>query len=66
MTRIDAVPSWIPKEWKHIKHGQISRYLGIPFGLGVPFSDMWNWFLNKFKSKLYVWENKYLSLAGKI
>lgn len=41
-------------------------YLGIPFGIGVSLSDMWNWYLNRLKNKLFNWRNTFLSLAGKI
>lgn len=66
MIRDGHIPHWIPREWKHIKHGEIMRYLGVPFGLGVTLSDMWTWYLNRVKSKLFNWGNKFLSLAGKI
>lgn len=59
----DPMPQWIPKEWKHIKYGQISQYLG---SLGVPLSKMWSWSLTKMKNKLWNWGNKFLSLANKV
>lgn len=66
MTQPFDRPQWIPNEWRQIKHGEITRYLGIPFGLGVSLSEMWAWFLNKIKCKLFNFGNKFLSLARKI
>ena len=60
------IPHWIPKDWKQIKHGEIMRYLGIPLVIGVSLSDMWRWYLDRVRNKLYNWGNKFLSLAGKI
>ena len=66
MTHSEQIPKWIPKEWRHIRHGEITRYLGFPFGIGVSLLDMWKWFLNRLKEKLFNWNNRFLSLAGKI
>lgn len=66
MTQPYSNSQWIPKEWRKIRHGEITRYLGIPFGLGVSLSEMWTWFLNRIKHKLFSFGNKFMSLAGKI
>ena len=66
MIHSEKIPKWIPKEWRHIRHGEITRYLGIPFGIGVSLSNMWKWFLSRLKEKLFNWNNRFLSLAGKI
>lgn len=66
MIQPDPVPPWIPNQWKLIKHGQITRYLGIPFGLEFSLRDVWDWFLTKLKNKIFSWGNRYISLAGKI
>lgn len=50
---------WIHKEWN-------PRYLGIPFGMGVSISEMWNRYLQKLKNKLCTWGNKFLLFVGKI
>jgi len=52
MTRPNLRPAWIPSEWKEIKHGLVTSYLGIPFGVGVSLKEMWKRFLNKIKGKL--------------
>lgn len=62
----NIAPPWIPSEWKQIKHGQISRYLGIPFEVDVSLFEMWRWFLNKMRGNFLTWENKFLSMVGKI
>lgn len=57
---------WLPQDWKKIKHKEIMRYLGIPFGIKLSLLDMWNWYINIINNKIFNWGNKFLSLAGKI
>ena len=66
MTRPNPRLLWIPCQWREIKHGTITRYLGIPFGIGVSLKEMWSWFMNKLKNKFLNWTNKILSMASRI
>ena len=66
MTHPNPRPPWIPWQWREIKHGTITRYLGIPFGIGVSLKEMWSWFMNKLKNKFLNWTNKFLSMVGRI
>lgn len=47
------IRQWIPYKWKQIKHSEIIWYLKIPFGLGVSLPNMWSWYLNRVKTKLF-------------
>lgn len=66
MTQLGPIPHWIPNEWREIKHGEINCYLGIPFSLGVSLFEMWAWFLNRLKNKLFEFGNKFVSLPSRI
>ena len=45
---------------------KLARYLGVPFSISPSFKDMWIWIKDKIVKKLYKWDNKVLSDAGKV
>lgn len=45
---------------------KIVRYLGIPFFVSCSLKDMWIWVKEKIDKKLNKWDNRVLSLAGRI
>lgn len=45
---------------------KIVRYLGIPFAISPSLKDMWQWVRTKIEKKLNRWDNKYLSLVGRM
>ena len=45
---------------------KIVRYLGVPFSISPSLKDMWIWVKDKIIKKLYKWDNRVLSLAGRV
>lgn len=45
---------------------KIVRYLGVPFSLSPSLKDMWLWVKEKIVKKLNKWNNRLLSLAGRV
>jgi hypothetical protein len=61
-----AIPSWLGIfHWKWAQDGNISKFLGFPFGLGLKVGDISKFLLYKVKKKLAFWCSTHLSLAGR-
>jgi hypothetical protein len=59
-------PPWLANfGWKWVQHGEVFRFLGIPFAFHGSSVELWNAVLAKIEKKLQYWICKPLSLAGK-
>ncbi|XP_059068323.1 uncharacterized protein LOC131858872 [Cryptomeria japonica] len=45
---------------------KIVWYLGVPFSISPSLKDMWLWVKGKINNKINKWNNRFLSLAGRI
>jgi hypothetical protein len=52
-------------QWKWAKEKNITKLLGIPFGLGLEVKDIDAFLLNKIKKKLLFWCSTHISLVGR-
>jgi hypothetical protein len=52
-------------QWKWAREKNITKLLGILFGLGLEVKDIDAFLLNKIKKKLPFWCSIHLSLVGK-
>lgn len=57
--------SFIGNNWKWAQYGNISKFLGSPFGLGLKVGDISKFLLYKVKKELAFWCSTHLSLAGR-
>ena len=51
---------------KWLKPGEVTRYLGFPFGLRIPQQEKDNKMLSQLHKHLSIWSTQKLSLAGRI
>jgi exonuclease III len=52
--------------FKWLQPGEITRYLGFPFGLRIPQKEKDNKMLTQLRKHLFKWADQKLSLAGRI
>lgn len=63
----DEPPEWLQQDgcsWGG--PNMIVKYLGIPFSTSPSLRDMWTWDKGKIYKKLNKWDNRILSLAGRV
>lgn len=60
-------PEWFfGYNWKWAEDGDLSKKLGVPFGLNLNTKDVDQFLYNKIAKKLDYWSRIKLSLAGRI